>query len=313
MGFIYFLCKRILAAIITIAVTITVSFFLMRLAPGGPFDLGRIMPPQVQANLKRHFHLDLPIFDQYLIYMRDLLHADLGPSMVYVDRSVSSVLASGLVATLQIGICAILLALVLGIAVGMLAAVSPNGLLSRLIVNLSMIGVLVPSFILAPLLSLILAFQLRWFAIAGWGDGSWYYLTLPVIAVALPQVGIIAKLMRASLMDVLGQMHVRTAIAKGLPPATVLVKHALRPALFPVISYMAPAMANILTGSVVVEQVFAIDGIGRYFVQGALNRDYTTVMGTVIVYTSFIVLFNMLTDLVYVLADPRVQVGVSND
>ncbi|MEQ9695949.1 ABC transporter permease subunit [Shimia sp. SDUM112013] len=307
MNILILLIRRAFSAFLTLALTITVSFFLMRLAPGGPFDQERRLPAEVMANLKQKFHLDKSLIEQFWIYVKGLTRGDFGPSMIYSDFSVSDLVFQGLWASMQIGLAAIGVSLVLGVLLGALAAVRMGGWLDQTLMAFSLAGIAIPTFILAPLMSLVLAVHLKWFAVAGWGDGGFYYLTLPVVALAIPQIGIIARLMRGSMADVLTQMHIRTAHAKGQHPLLVVSNHAFRQSLFPVISYLGPAMAAILTGSVVIERVFAIEGLGRHFVQGALDRDYPLVMGTVIVYTTFIMLFNFVADLLYVLIDPRIR------
>lgn len=307
MAFLKLTFWRSLLALATIFATIAVSFFLMRLAPGGPFDQERRLAPEVIANLNAKYNLDKPLPEQFYLYVKGLLHGDFGPSMIYPDLSVADLVSSGLWASLQIGTAAIAIAVILGVFVGAVAARRLGGFTDKFLMGTALFGIVVPSFVLAPLMSLLLAVNLQWFAVAGWGSGGWRNLTLPIVALAIPQIGVIARLMRGSLADVLGQMHIRTAQAKGLSPSKVLVFHALRQAMFPVISYLGPAMAGILTGSIVIEQVFGIDGLGRHFVKGALDRDYPLVMGTVIVYTTFIMLFNLLADLLYALLDPRIR------
>jgi oligopeptide transport system permease protein len=299
--------RRLLGAIPTLFAVITVSFFMMRLAPGGPFDRERMLNPEIEASIRKAYDLDQPLIVQYGRYLGKALHGDLGPSFKYQDYSVTELIASGFPVSFRIGIAAIILALILGGSTGILAALRQNSRLDHLVMAAAMTGITIPSFVVAPLLALVIGLHLRLLPVGGYGDGSLRNLILPVIALALPPLAAIARLTRGSMIEVLRANYIRTARAKGLPGRVVIFRHALRAAVLPVVSYLGPAIAGIITGSVVIEQIFGIPGIGRYFVQGALNRDYTLVMGVVIFYGSLIILLNLAVDLVYGLIDPKVR------
>lgn len=299
--------RRLSGAVPTLFVIVTLAFFMMRLAPGGPFDGERIVPPEIEANLLRAYGLDRPLAEQYVTYLGRLLTGDLGPSFKYKDLSVGELIASGLPVSLRVGGIAMLGAALAGVALGSLAALRRNTAVDRAVMLGATTGIAVPNFVVAPVLSLVLGVYLSWLPVAGWGGGHWRHLVLPVTALALPQVAYVARLTRAALVEVLCADYIRTARAKGLPERAVLVRHALGGALLPVVSYLGPATAGLLTGSVVIEQIFALPGIGRYFVQGALNRDYTLVLGVVVFYGALVILFNLVVDLLYGALDPRVR------
>src|SRR6266550_1786882 len=299
--------RRLLGAIPTLFVVMTISFFMMRLAPGGPFDRERMLSPAVEENIQRAYDLDKPLVAQYGIYLWKALHGDLGPSFKYQDYTVVELIASGFPVSFKIGLTAIILALVLGGGLGIVAALRQNSVIDHLVMAVAMIGITVPNFVVAPLMTLVLGVYLRLLPAGGYGDGGWRNLLLPTIALALPPIAYIARLTRASMIEVLRSNYIRTARAKGLPARVVVSRHAVRAAFLPVVSYLGPAIAGIITGSVVIETIFGIPGIGRYFVQGALNRDYTLVMGVVIFYGSLIILLNLAVDLVYGLLDPKVR------
>ena len=301
------LLRRLLTAVPTLLVLMTLCFFLMRLAPGGPFDRDRSLPPAIEAALAAEYHLDEPLPQQYLRYLAGLLRGDLGPSFQYQEFRVAELIATGLPVSAAIGLGALLLALLVGGAMGIAAALRPGRALDHGLSALGLVGVSIPSYVVAPLLVLLFAVTLRWLPAGGWQGGRWSDLVLPIVALALPQLSAIARLLRGALIESLQQPFVRTARAKGLSESTVMLRHALRPALLPLLSYLGPATAGLLTGSVVVEQVFGLPGIGRYFVQGALNRDYTLVLGVVLVYGALIVLLNLLVDLLHGLLDPRLR------
>lgn len=298
---------RLATALPTLLLLVTLSFFLMRLAPGGPFDGERSLPPEIEASLRAEYHLDEPLPQQYLRYLGGLLRGDLGPSFQYQGFRVRELIAAGLPVSLTLGLCAMVLALLLGGATGIAASLRPGRALDQGLMSLAMLGISVPSYVVGPLLVLLFAVLLRWLPAGGWEPGRWSDLLLPVVALALPQIAAIARLLRGSMLEVLRQPYIRTARAKGLPESRVVLLHALKPALLPVLSYLGPATAGLITGSVVVEQLFGLPGIGRYFVQGALNRDYTLVLGVVLFYGAMIVLFNFLVDLLYGLLDPRLR------
>ncbi|MCK0767179.1 oligopeptide ABC transporter permease OppB [Chromohalobacter canadensis] len=299
--------KRLLMAVPTLLIVITISFFLMRIAPGGPFDGERQLPPEIEANLEAAYHLDEPLPQQYLRYMGNLLQGDFGPSFKYKDFSVTELIAQGFPVSLEIGGLAILLALLIGLPLGIIAALRRNTMIDYTVMGTALAGIAVPNFVIAPILALVFGVLLAWLPAGGWNGGALPNLVLPVIALSIQQIAYIARMMRASMIEVLGSHYIRTARAKGLSERQVIWRHAIRPALLPVTSYLGPAIAGIITGSVVIEQIFGIPGIGRYFVQAALNRDYTLVMGTVVFYGALIVLMNLLVDLLYSALDPQIR------
>lgn len=304
-----FALRRLLSALPTLFVLLTLAFFMMRAAPGGPFDRERVLPAPIEAALKAEYRLDEPLWRQYLHYLGGLAHGDLGPSFQYEGYRVGELVAAGLPVSLALGSGALLFALLAGGAIGILAARSAGGPLDHVLTGVALLGVSVPSYVVAPLLVLLFSITLGWLPAGGWRSGAYADMVLPVIALALPQIAYVARLLRASLIEVLDAPYLRAARAKGLPERLLLLRHALRPALLPVISHLGPAAAGLLTGSVVVEQVFGIPGLGRYFVQAALNRDYTLVLGVVLLYGALIVLFNLAVDLLYGWLDPRLRVA----
>lgn len=298
---------RFLGAIPTLLILITVAFFMIRAAPGGPFDAEKQLPAEIEANLRAAYHLDEPLPKQFGRYVWNLARGDFGPSFQYKDYSVTELIAAGFPVSLRLGGFAMLLALLLGVTAGTIAALRQNSRTDHAVMAVSMTGISIPNFVMAPLLILLFAVYLGWLPAGGIGDGSLRYMILPVISLALPQVAYISRLTRGSMIEVLRSNFVRTARAQGLPEHTVVLRHALKPALLPVVSYLGPATAAVITGSVVIEQIFGVPGLGRYFVQGALNRDYTLVMGVVVFYGALIILFNLLVDLVYAWLDPKVK------
>jgi len=280
---------------------------MVHAAPGGPFDDERALPPDVAANIEAAYHLDEPLVQQLGRYVSGLLRGDLGPSFRYRDYTVAELIGTGFPLSLRIGLLAILLALLVGISSGTVAALRQGSMLDRIVMSFAMTGISIPVFVVAPVLVLLLAVKLQWLP-AGWSgaSGAAKYV-LPVITLALPQIAYIARLTRASMIDVLGRDFIRTARAQGLGTKTIIRVHALKPAMLPVLSYMGPAIAAILTGSVVVEEVFGIPGLGQFFVRGALNRDYTLVLGIVIFYATLIIALNLIVDILYGVIDPRVR------
>ena len=299
--------QRLLGAIPTLLVMIFIAFYLIHSAPGGPFDTEKAVAPEVRANLDRIYHLDRPLHEQFLSYLSNVVQGDLGPSFRYRDYSVNDLIGAGFPVSFKLGAVAMLLALVIGCGLGMLAALHRNQPLDYVIQLLSVGGIAVPGFVIAPLLILLFAISLRWLPAGGWETDRWSDLVLPIIALALPQIAYIARLMRGSMIDVLNSAYIRAAYGKGLPTWLIVLRHAFKPAFLPVLSYLGPASAGIITGSVVVEQIFGIPGIGRYFVQGAMNRDYTLVLGVVVVYGALVVLANLVVDLLYAWLDPKVS------
>ena len=298
--------QRLLIAIPTLFVVITISFFLIRVAPGGPFDLERPLEAQVMENLLRVYQLDKPVWQQYLIYLQNLARGDLGPSYYFRDFTVLELFGQGLPVSMLLGFWALFLALCIGVPLGCIAALRQNDKADFAVMAVATLGITVPNFVVAPLLTLLLAVQFDLLPAGGWG-GGFEDMVLPVVTLALPQIAIIARMTRASMIEALRSHHVRTARANGLPARIVVGVHALRGALLPVVSYLGPAAAALLTGSVVVETIFGIPGVGRYFVQAALNRDYTLVMGAVILIAVFVTVFNLVVDLAYAAIDPRVR------
>lgn len=302
-----YMMKRIMAAIPTLLILITIAFFLIRVAPGGPFDSEKDLPPEIQKNLEAKYHLDEPLYQQYFRYLGNIVRGDFGPSFQYKDYTVTELIAKGFPVSLTIGGFALLFALVMGVFLGTLAAVRQNSWVDYLLMSTAMTGISVPNFVVAPLLILFFAVYRNWFPAGGWGDGHWSYLVLPVLALSLRYVAYIARLMRGSMIEILRSDYIRTAKAKGLSMSQTVFKHALKPALMPVISYLGPAAAGIITGSVVIEKIFGVPGLGRYFVQGALNRDYTLVMGVIIFIGVLIVVFNLIVDILYAVLDPKIR------
>jgi oligopeptide transport system permease protein len=305
--------RRFLGAIPTLFVIVTLAFFMMRLAPGGPFDSERRLPPEVERNVKAAYDLDKPLAQQYLIYLGKLAHGDLGPSYKNKDFTVMQLIATGLPVSARLGLSAMALALLLGTALGVSAALNQNRWEDYSVMSVAMLGITIPTFVTAPILTLIFGiYGIALFGheftlpVGGWNGGALRNMILPVTVLALPQIAIVARLMRGSMVEVLRANYIRTARAKGLPVSRIVLGHALRAAALPLVSYLGPALAAILTGSLIVEQIFGLPGIGRYFVQGALNRDYTLVMGVVICYAALIVLLNFLADIAYAILDPRV-------
>ena len=302
-----YVIRRLLTAIPTLFLIVTIAFFLMRIAPGGPFNQERGLNPMVKANLERLYRLDEPLWQQYLHYLGDLLQGNLGPSYNLPDFTVADLFRVGLPVSMELGSMALILALVVGGALGIIAALYQNKAGDYAVVALASAGSTVPNFVVAPLYQLVFALTLNLVPVAGWGGGAFVNKIGPVLTLALPQLAVVARLMRGSMIEALRSHHVRTARALGLSDATIILKHALRGAVLPVVSYAGPAAASLLTGSIIVELIFAIPGIGRYFIEAALNRDYTLVMGTVVVIAVFIILFNLLVDLLYAALDPRVR------
>ena len=299
--------RRLVGAIPTLFVIVTAAFFLMRLAPGGPFDDEQTLPPEIATNLEAAYGLDRPVLVQYGNYLGGLLRGDLGPSLRYRDFSVSELIAQGLPVTLELGAAALVLAVGAGVLLGLLAGARRNSAADHAVMGIAMAGIAVPNFVVAPLLALVFGVRLGWLPVGGWEPDDVRYAILPVITLALPFVAYISRLTRGSLLEVLQSPHIRTARAKGLSERRILWRHAFKPAILPVVSFLGPAAGALLTGSLVVEQVFSLPGVGRYFIQGAVNRDYTLVMGMVVFYAMLILLLNLMVDLAYGWLDPRIH------
>ena len=301
-----FAIRRILGAIPTLFALIVLSFFIMRVAPGGPFSSYRRLTQSVLANMNRAYHLDEPVWMQFWRYLWGLAHFDFGPSMKYMDYSVTELIVQGLPVSLEVGVWAMLIATIGGIALGIAGALRRNGVTDFAAGAIAMTGIAIPTFVIGPLLQIVFGLQLHWLPIAGW-DGSFAAKILPVFVLALPNIAYISRLTRGSMIEALRTNYVRTARAKGIGPQRVIWKHALTGAMLPVIAYLGPATAITVTGSVVIEQIFGIPGIGRYFVEGATNRDYPLVMGVTIVYGGIVILANIVTDVVRGVLDPKVS------
>jgi oligopeptide transport system permease protein len=303
-----YLLLRIAGAIPTLLIIVVIAFALLHAAPGGPFDGEKQILPEIRASMEAAYHLDESLPRQFLRYLQQLARGDLGPSFQYIDTSVNELIAQGLPIDLTIGGLALLLALLLGLPLGALGALKRGTFWDRGASGLALLGISVPVYVIAPILILVFAVTLRWLPAGDWGEGAPRNLVLPVIALSAPYTAYIARLFRSSLGEVLDAPYIRTAWAKGMPWHTVLLRHALRPALLPIVSYLGPTAVGVITGSIVIETTFGLPGIGRFFVDGAFNRDYTLVMGVTLLYGVMIVAANLLADICYALMDPRVRV-----
>ncbi|QSH92250.1 oligopeptide ABC transporter permease OppB [Treponema medium] len=304
-----FIIRRLISLIPTLFLIVTFSFFIMKVAPGGPFSAERNPPPEVLANINKVYHLDEPIPKQYVRYLGNMLRGDLGPSFRYKDYTVNDLIGNTMPNSLILGITALCSALVFGLLVGLISAVKRNSVADYAAMSVAVIGISVPLFVVGPLLMLLFAVKLKWLPTSGWitGRQGLKTLVMPALALSLPYFAYIARLSRASVLDVLRSDYIRTAYAKGLSYPVVLFKHALKGALLPVISYLGPAFAGIITGSVVIERIFLVPGLGTFFVQSALNRDYTLIMGTVVMYSIILILMNFVVDILYAVIDPRIS------
>ena len=304
-----YIIRRFLGLIPTLFVIITLSFFIIRIAPGGPFSEERALPKQVLENIEKRYHLDDPLLVQYGRYVLDILRGDLGPSFRYKDYDVNYYIRTSLPNSMILGLLSLSLAVILGISAGLVSATRQNSALDYLSMSVAVFGLSVPLFVVGPVLMYIFAMKLNLLPTSGWmmsGD-SWKTVLMPMITLAFPYFAYLARLSRASLLEVLRSDYVRTARAKGLSESVIMVKHVLKGALLPVVSYLGPAFAHIVTGSIVVETIFRVPGLGRHFVQSALNRDYTLIMGTVIVYSVILLVMNFIVDIVYGFMDPRIS------
>lgn len=301
-----YLLRRLLWMPVVLWILITLSFFMMRAAPGGPFSGERSLPPEIEANVNAKYHLDEPAWLQYVHYLRDLCMLDLGPSYKHKTMTVNEIIAEHLPPSVLLGTVSVLLSLLIGLGAGIVAGVRRNSLFDYGSMTLAMVGLSIPTFVVGPMLVLVFALYLGWFPVTGWSDFP-RDLILPSITLALPFAARIARLTRAGMLEVIHQEYIRTARAKGLRENVVILRHALKGAMLPVVSFLGPAMAQILTGSLVVEKIFGVPGIGREFVESAFNRDYTLVSGTVILYGSLLIFFNLAVDIVYGFLDPRIR------
>ncbi len=298
--------RRLLGLLPTLLMLITVAFFLIRIAPGGPFDSERVLSAEVEANLEAKYHLDEPLIQQYFRYLGQIVVLDFGPSFQYQDWTVNELIAQSFPVSFTIGVLAMVLAFVMGTMLGIASALKQNTRVDYSLMGFAMLGISVPNFVIAPILILLLAVYAGWLPAGGW-DWGFASMVLPVVTLALPVTAYIARLTRGSMIEVLHSNFIRTARAKGLPESLVIRRHALRPALLPVISFLGPATAGMISGSVVIERIFSVPGMGSYFIQGALNRDYTLVMGIVIVYGVLILVLNFLVDLIYAWLNPKIR------
>ncbi len=301
-----FIGLRTLQAIPVILVVITVTFFLVRAAPGGPFSSEKAVSPQVKAALEAQYNLDQPVLQQYFTYLSDLVRGDMGPSFRYPGRDVSELIFQGLPVTAELGLYALLVAVIIGTLAGVFAALKPNTLQDYIPMSLSMVGICMPSFLLGPLLVLVFGVWLGWLPVSGWGN-TFGDKILPSLTLGAMYAAYISRLSRSGMLEVLSQDYLRTARAKGLPEHVVIIKHALRGGLLPVISFLGPAFAGLLSGSFVVETIFQIPGLGRFYVQAAFNRDYTMILGTTVFLASLIVVFNLLSDVAAAWLNPRLR------
>lgn len=306
-----YLGKRLLNSIIVLWIVMTVTFLLMHAIPGGPFTAEKNLPPAVQANIEARYKLNDPLSTQYMDYVENILHGDLGPSFKYVGRSVNDIIGESFPVSFELGMEAILISLLLGIPAGVLAAYRRNNWQDRTVNLLTTIGIAVPGFVLAALMVEIFAMKLGLLPAAMWID--WKSRILPAFALAAMPMAFITRLTRSSMLEVLGQDYIKTAKAKGLGTTYILFKHALPNALIPVVTYIGPMVASILTGSFVIETIFAIPGLGSYFVTSIYNRDYTVILGVTIFYSAIIILMNMLVDIIYPMLDPRINIGAKED
>ncbi|WP_407332658.1 oligopeptide ABC transporter permease OppB [Enterovibrio sp. 27052020O] len=298
---------RTLEAIPTLLVLITISFFLMRFAPGNPFSSEKTLPPQVMENINAKYGLDKPVFEQYTTYLGNILQGDFGPSFKYKDYTVNELVATALPVSAKVGFYAFLLTVVVGVTIGTIAALRQNSWVDYLIMSTSMFGVVLPSFVLAPVLIYIFSIGLGWFPAGGWNGGAIEFMILPILAMSFLYIATFARITRGSMIETLNSNFIRTAKAKGLSMSYIVVKHALRPAMLPVVSYMGPAFVGIITGSVVIETIFGLPGIGKLFVNAAFNRDYSLVMGVTILIGTLFIIFNAIVDILLAWLDPKIR------
>ena len=301
--------RRLIVAIPTLFVVVTVAFFMMRAAPGNPFSGDRKLPPEIEKNIEAKYGMDKPLPVQYVNYVGGVLHGDFGPSLKYRDKSVLDIIAQNYQVSLKIGLAAFAIMVIVGVTLGVIAALRQNGPADYTVMSIAIVGICIPSFVTAPLLQLVFGSQLGWLPIGSWNGGALPNLVMPVLVLAIPQIAIISRLTRAGMIEALKSNYVRTARAKGLPEFTIVVKHAIRAAVLPLVSYLGPAFAGLMTGSLVVERIFGLPGLGKFFVNSALQRDYTVVMGMVIFFAALILVLNLLADVLYAVLDPRVRLS----
>jgi oligopeptide transport system permease protein len=302
---------RCLQAIPVLLIVISITFILIKAAPGGPFDSEKTVPAEILQKLNERYHLDDPLFIQLSEYIINILNGDFGPSFKYPGRSVNELIGNGLPITLELGLYAILFALLLGVVSGLVASTRPNTLRDYVPMSLAMTGICLPSFVLGPVLLLVFSIWLEWFPVFGWGQSSGDKI-LPTITLGSTYAAYIARLTRGGMLDILTQDFIRTARAKGLSEATIILKHGLKGGMIPVISFLGPAMAGLLSGSFVVESIFQIPGLGRFYIQAAFNRDYTMILGTTIFFATLIIIFNLLSDILAAWLNPRIRYSNHN-
>jgi oligopeptide transport system permease protein len=304
-----YIIRRLLGLIPTLFVIMTLSFFIIRVAPGGPFDQEKTIPKLVLQNILRKYHMDEPLWKQYGRYMWDVMRGDLGPSYRYSDRTVNYLIGEALPDSMVLGLMALTLAVVLGVGAGIVSATRQNTWADYTAMSFAIVGVSIPLFVIGPILMFVFALRLKWFPTSGWfmASANWKTAIMPVVTLTFPYFAYIARLSRASILEVLRSDYIRTAQAKGLRPSVIMGRHILKGALLPVVSYLGPAFANIVTGSIVVESIFRVPGLGNVFIQSAQNRDYTLIMGTVIVYSAILLAMNFVVDVVYCWMDPRIS------
>lgn len=300
-----FIARRLLETIPVLLIIITATFFMVRFVPGGPFTAEKAVTPEILANLNKHYGLDKPLYQQYFDYLGSLMRGDLGPSFKYANRTVNEIIADALPVSLELGATSLVIALVLGITLGVFGAIRRNTWVDYLCTGVSTLGICLPTFVLGPLLVLFFAIYLGWFNASGWYSGI--DRVLPALTLGFVYAAYVARLTRGGMLEVLSQDYIRTARAKGATESRVIVRHAMRGGLLPVVSFLGPATAGILTGSFVIETIFQIPGLGREFVKSAFNRDYTLVLGTVILYASLIILLNLVVDIVQVWLNPKLK------
>ncbi|MCG9694832.1 oligopeptide ABC transporter permease OppB [Vibrio sp. Isolate22] len=303
-----YILRRLLIAVPTLLFIALVSFWLMHIAPGGPFDMERPMPEVVRTNIEAKFHLNEPFIIQFFIYIGNFIQGDLGPSFVYQDFSVTKLVAQSWPVSAVLGVISFCISVPLGMVLGTIAALNRNGKLDYLLMSLSMTGVVIPAFVLAPVLVTIFSIHLGWLPAGGWEGGELAFLVLPVLSLAIGSVASIARVMRGAMIETLNQPYIRTAKAKGLSTSYILFHHALRPSLIPIIAMLGPSFVAVVTGSVIIDIFFSTGGMGQHFVSGALNRDYGLVMGITLIVAALTIFFNLVVDILYTVIDPRIRV-----
>ncbi len=304
-----FIVRRFLSVIPTLFIIVTLSFFLIRLAPGGPFSGEKKLPPEIMANIMRKYHMDEPLINQYFRYVGNVLQFDLGPSYRYKDQTVNELIGNSFPVSIMLGTLSLAIAVLLGTLVGIISALKQNKWQDYAAMSVAVLGISVPLFVIGPLMMLVFALKLKWLPTSGWisSRAGWLTVIMPAMTLMMPYFAYIARMSRGSIIEVLRSDYVRTARAKGLKESVVIRKHVLKGAMLPIVTYLGPAFSGIITGSVVVEQIFVVPGIGRIFVQSALNRDYTVIMGDVIVYSIILIAANFVVDILYGLLDPRIS------